>query len=178
MLEKNNFLLLDEPTNHLDIDSKEMLELSLEDYEGTVFFISHDRYFIDKIATRILEVTPEGVVSYLGNYSDYIEKKQQLAELEAAKLAEQSNVDTSNNITDYQKQKEQRRLEQQRKRQLEETETKIAMYEEELEYKKAELFQEEVYLDSQKSAQVQARIEELEQLIMEAMEIWEELSLS
>ena len=69
-------------------------------------------------------------------------------------------------------------MEQQRKRQLEETETKIAMYEEELEYKKAELFQEEVYLDSQKSAQVQARIEELEQLIMEAMEIWEELSLS
>ena len=178
MLEKNNFLLLDEPTNHFDIDSKEMLELSLEDYEGTVFFISHDRYFIDKIATRILEVTPEGVVSYLGNYSDYIEKKQQLAELEAAKLAEQSNIDTSNNITDYQKQKEQRRLEQQRKRQLEETETKIAMYEEELEYKKAELFQEEVYLDSQKSAQVQARIEELEQLIMEAMAIWEELSLS
>lgn len=178
MLQKNNFLLLDEPTNHLDIDSKEMLELSLEDYEGTVFFISHDRYFIDKIATRILEVTPHGVVSYLGNYSDYIEKKQQLAELEAAKLAEQSELATANNVTDYQKQKEQRRLEQQRKRQLEDTEAKIAAYEEELEYKKAELFQEEVYLDSQKSAQVQARIEELEELIMEAMEVWEELSLS
>ncbi|MFQ7544813.1 MAG: ABC-F family ATP-binding cassette domain-containing protein, partial [Turicibacter sp.] len=117
MLQKNNFLLLDEPTNHLDIDSKEMLELSLEDYEGTVFFISHDRYFIDKIATRILEVTPHGVVSYLGNYSDYMEKKQQLAELEAAKLAEESNATTTNNVTDYQKQKEQRRLEQQRKRQ-------------------------------------------------------------
>ncbi|MDO5793733.1 MAG: ABC-F family ATP-binding cassette domain-containing protein [Turicibacter sp.] len=178
MLQKNNFLLLDEPTNHLDIDSKEMLELSLEDYEGTVFFISHDRYFIDKIATRILEVTPHGVVSYLGNYSDYIEKKQQLAELEATKLAEQSELATANNVTDYQKQKEQRRLEQQRKRQLEDTEAKIAAYEEELEYKKAELFQEEVYLDSQKSAQVQARIEELEELIMEAMEVWEELSLS
>ncbi len=178
MLQKNNFLLLDEPTNHLDIDSKEMLELSLEDYEGTVFFISHDRYFIDKIATRILEVTPHGVVSYLGNYSDYIEKKQQLAELEATKLAEQSELATANNVTDYQKQKEQRRLEQQRKRQLEDTEAKIAAYEEELEYKKAELFQEEVYLDSQKSAQVQARIEELEELIMEAMEVWEALSLS
>lgn len=178
MLQKNNFLLLDEPTNHLDIDSKEMLELSLEDYEGTVFFISHDRYFIDKIATRILEVTPHGVVSYLGNYSDYIEKKQQLAELEATKLVEQSELATANNVTDYQKQKEQRRLEQQRKRQLEDTEAKIAAYEEELEYKKAELFQEEVYLDSQKSAQVQARIEELEELIMEAMEVWEELSLS
>lgn len=178
MLEKNNFLLLDEPTNHLDIDSKEMLELSLEDYEGTVFFISHDRYFIDKIATRILEVTPHGVVSYLGNYSDYMEKKQQLAELEAARLAEESNTTTTNNVTDYQKQKEQRRLEQQRKRQLEDIESKIAAYEEELEYKKAELFQEEVYLDSQKSAQVQARIEELEELIMESMETWEELSLS
>ena len=178
MLQKNNFLLLDEPTNHLDIDSKEMLELSLEDYEGTVFFISHDRYFIDKIATRILEVTPHGVVSYLGNYSDYMEKKQQLAELEAAKLAEESNATTTNNVTDYQKQQEQRRLEQQRKRQLEDIESKIAAYEEELEYKKAELFQEEVYLDTQKSAQVQARIEELEELIMESMETWEELSLS
>ena len=178
MLQKNNFLLLDEPTNHLDIDSKEMLELSLEDYEGTVFFISHDRYFIDKIATRILEVTPHGVVSYLGNYSDYMEKKQQLAELEAAKLAEESNATTTNNVTDYQKQKEQRRLEQQRKRQLEDIESKIAAYEEELEYKKAELFQEEVYLDTQKSAQVQARIEELEELIMESMETWEELRLS
>ena len=178
MLQKNNFLLLDEPTNHLDIDSKEMLELSLEDYEGTVFFISHDRYFIDKIATRILEVTPHGVVSYLGNYSDYMEKKQQLAELEAAKLAEESNTTTTNNVTDYQKQKEQRRLEQQRKRQLEDIESKIAAYEEELEYKKVELFQEEVYLDTQKSAQVQARIEELEELIMESMETWEELSLS
>lgn len=178
MLQKNNFLLLDEPTNHLDIDSKEMLELSLEDYEGTVFFISHDRYFIDKIATRILEVTPHGVISYLGNYSDYIEKKQQLAEIEAAKLAEESNTATANNVTDYQKQKEQRRLEQQRKRQLEDIEAKIAAYEEELEYKKAELFQEEVYLDTQKSAQVQARIEELEELLMEAMETWEELSLS
>ena len=178
MLQKNNFLLLDEPTNHLDIDSKEMLELSLEDYEGTVFFISHDRYFIDKIATRILEVTPHGVVSYLGNYSDYMEKKQQLAELEAAKLAEESNTTTTNNVTDYQKQKEQRRLEQQRKRQLEDIESKIAAYEEELEYKKAELFQEEVYLDTQKSAQVQARIEDLEELIMESMETWEELSLS
>lgn len=155
-----------------------MLELSLEDYEGTVFFISHDRYFIDKIATRILEVTPHGVVSYLGNYSDYMEKKQQLAELEAAKLAEESNATTTNNVTDYQKQKEQRRLEQQRKRQLEDIESKIAAYEEELEYKKAELFQEEVYLDTQKSAQVQARIEELEELIMESMETWEELSLS
>ena len=91
MLQRNNFLLLDEPTNHLDIDSKEMLELSLEDYEGTLFFISHDRYFIDKIATRILEVTPHGVVSYLGNYSDYIEKKRLINEQMASQQNEMAN---------------------------------------------------------------------------------------
>ncbi len=176
MLEKNNFLLLDEPTNHLDIDSKEMLELSLEDYEGTVFFISHDRYFIDKIATRILEVTPNGVTTYLGNYTDYIEKKQQLAEREAALLAEANNQNDANNINDYQKQKEQRRLEQQRKRQLEDIEDKIANYEEELAYNQAELFKEEVYLDSRKSAEVQARITELETLLAEALELWETLA--
>ena len=176
MLEKNNFLLLDEPTNHLDIDSKEMLELSLEDYEGTVFFISHDRYFIDKIATRVLEVTPHGVTSYIGNYSDYTEKKQQLAEKEAALQAENSKKNDEPTITDYQKQKEQRRLEQQRKRQLEDIETKISEYEEELAYNQAELFKEEVYLDTQKSAEVQSRIEELEQLLADAMETWESLA--
>lgn len=176
MLEKNNFLLLDEPTNHLDIDSKEMLELSLEDYEGTVFFISHDRYFIDKIASRILEVTPHGVSSYIGNYSEYTEKKQQLAEREAAMQAENANKADEPTITDYQKQKEQRRLEQQRKRQLEDIETKIAQYEEELAYNQAELFKEEVYLDTRKSAEVQARIEELEQLLTDAMETWESLA--
>ena len=176
MLEKNNFLLLDEPTNHLDIDSKEMLELSLEDYEGTVFFISHDRYFIDKIATRVLEVTPHGVTSYIGNYSYYTEKKQQLAEKEAALQAENSKKNDEPTITDYQKQKEQRRLEQQRKRQLEDIETKISEYEEELAYNQAELFKEEVYLDTQKSAEVQSRIEELEQLLADAMETWESLA--
>lgn len=176
MLEKNNFLLLDEPTNHLDIDSKEMLELSLEDYEGTVFFISHDRYFIDKIATRVLEVTPHGVTSYIGNYSDYTEKKQQLAEKEAALQAENSKKNDEPTITNYQKQKEQRRLEQQRKRQLEDIETKISEYEEELAYNQAELFKEEVYLDTQKSAEVQSRIEELEQLLADAMETWESLA--
>lgn len=175
MLQRNNFLLLDEPTNHLDIDSKEMLELSLEDYEGTLFFISHDSYFIDKIATRILEVTPHGVVSYLGNYSDYIEKKRLINEQMASQQNEMANSST-NSITDYQKQKEQRRLEQQRKRQLEDIENKINAYEEELAYKKAELFQEEVYLDSQKSALVQSRIEELEELLLEAMDTWESLA--
>ena len=83
---------------------------------------------------------------------------------------------STNSCTEYQNQKEQRRLEQQRKRQLEDIENKINAYEEELAYKKAELFQEEVYLDSQKSALVQSRIEELEELLLEAMDTWESLA--
>ena len=176
MLQKNNFLLLDEPTNHLDIDSKEMLELALEDYEGTVFFISHDRYFIDKIATRILELTPESVTSYIGNYSEYQEKKQQLAFIEAKKQQDttvaQTNVTSPN---DYQKQKEQRRLEQQRKRQLEETEQTIATSEERLAYLQAELFKEEVYLDPTNLNAVQQEIETLECQLVELLEQWESL---
>ena len=93
----------------------------------------------------------------------------------ASQQNEMANSST-NSITDYQKQKEQRRLEQQRKRQLEDIENKINAYEEELAYKKAELFQEEVYLDSQKSALVQSRIEELEELLLEAMDTWESLA--
>jgi len=170
MMQKNNFLLMDEPTNHLDIDAKEMLELALENYEGTVFFISHDRYFIDSIATKILEVTPQGLNTYLGNYSDYVEKKQQQA---AAQQATASNETAP--LSDYEQQKQQRRQEQQKKRQIEDLEQRISDYEEELTYKQAEIFKEEVYLDTQKSAQVQARIDQLETLLMEALEEWEEL---
>ncbi|MGL4335275.1 MAG: ABC-F family ATP-binding cassette domain-containing protein [Turicibacter sp.] len=179
MLQKNNFLLMDEPTNHLDIDSKEMLELALEDYEGTVFFISHDRYFIDKIATRILELTPQGVISFAGTYTEYLEKKQQWAQKEAENskaLNEKNGEDSINTPNDYQKQKDQRRLEQQRKRQLEETENNIASYEEQLAYNQAELFKEEVYLDTRKSLEVQQKIAQLEDLLTEALELWETLA--
>lgn len=176
MLEKNNFIMLDEPTNHLDIDSKEMLELALDSYEGTVLFISHDRYFIDKIATQVLEVVEGGLNHFLGNYSDYVEKKEQIQRLEAEKEGITANSEET--MTDYEAQKQQRRLENQRRRLIEELEQRIAAYEEELAYKQMEIFQEEVYLDSQKSAQVQARIEELENLLMETMEEWEaQLSL-
>lgn len=82
MLQNANVLILDEPTNHLDLFSKEVLESSLIDYEGTLLFISHDRYFLNKMAERILELHPDGVENFLGNYDDYLEKKKELAELE------------------------------------------------------------------------------------------------
>jgi ATP-binding cassette subfamily F protein 3 len=90
MLEKANVLILDEPTNHLDLYSKEVLESALMDYEGTLLFISHDRYFLNKMAESMLEMTPQGVTTYLGNYDDYMEKKAELAEIEAQRLRKEA----------------------------------------------------------------------------------------
>ena len=86
MLRKDNLLLLDEPTNHLDMDSREVLEDALEDFDGTILTVSHDRYFINRVANRVIEMRPDGVSEYLGNYDDYIEKKrlEALGQLEDA----------------------------------------------------------------------------------------------
>ena len=96
-MDRDNFLILDEPTNHLDIDNKEVLENALIDYEGTILFVSHDRYFINRIATKVVELSEKGSKLYLGDYDYYLEKKQEeeeiaalLANEEAAKNPNQS----------------------------------------------------------------------------------------
>ncbi|MEG0285786.1 MAG: ABC-F family ATP-binding cassette domain-containing protein [Vagococcus sp.] len=118
-MNKDNFLILDEPTNHLDIDSKEVLENALIDYEGTILFVSHDRYFINRIATSVLELSDEGSKLYHGNYDYYLEKKfeeEQLKELldEEETVVSEVKTDTKKNFElDKQKQREQRTLERQ-----------------------------------------------------------------
>lgn len=113
-MENNNFLVLDEPTNHLDIDSKEVLENALIDFDGTLLFVSHDRYFINRLATKVLEITENGSTLYLGDYDYYLEKKAELEEL--ARLAAGETVEETKeaSATDYQlqkaNQKERRRL--------------------------------------------------------------------
>lgn len=92
MLKQANVLILDEPTNHLDLFSKEVLEAALLDYDGTLLFISHDRYFLNKMADRMLELHPAGIDDYLGNYDDYLEKKRELAAFEAERLAADSTA--------------------------------------------------------------------------------------
>lgn len=133
MLSEANFLILDEPTNHLDITSKEILEQALNHYTGTVLFVSHDRYFINKTATRILDLTGETLVNYIGNYDYYLEKCRELTRIYAPeKEAQQKAEPVSSSKADWKQRKEeqarQRKLENDRKRteeQIEETEQRI-----------------------------------------------------
>ena len=106
-MENNNFLILDEPTNHLDIDSKEVLENALIDFDGTLLFVSHDRYFINRVATQVLELSEEGSTLYLGDYDYYLEKKAELVAL-AATQAEAMTVSSTEEVTsnDYHLQKQ------------------------------------------------------------------------
>ncbi len=87
-MKHDNFLILDEPTNHLDIDSKEVLEQAIKEFDGTILLVSHDRYFINKVATSVLEIAPTGSTLYLGDYDYYVAKKEEQAELAQAKAKE------------------------------------------------------------------------------------------
>ncbi len=174
MLKQANFLIFDEPTNHLDLYSKEVLENALYDYPGTILFVSHDRYFLNKVATRVLELSPDGVANYLGNYDYYVEKKQELAELAAEQAAltakKQSNasVDTQPEKSSYELGKEAKRQERQRQRRLEEIEETIKRLEEEIVKWEEELCLPEVYSDhlqaKERNDLIQNAREQLEKL--------------
>lgn len=179
MLKQANFLIFDEPTNHLDIYSKEVLENALYDYPGTILFVSHDRYFLNKIASRVLELSPDGVANYLGNYDYYVEKKQELAEL-AAELAAQPTKKQGTTAqpekTSYELDKEAKRRERQRMRRLEEIEATIQKREADIVKWEEELCLPEIYSDhvqaKERNDQIQKAREELEQLYDE----WSSLS--
>lgn len=183
MLREANFLILDEPTNHLDLFSKEVLENALFDYPGTILFVSHDRYFLNKIATRVLELSPEGVTSYLGNYDYYVEKKAELAEL-ASEAAAQGAVrkgssSSSAPVADksnYELDKEAKRRERQRQRRLEEIETAIACREEAIAKWEEELCLPEIYTDHVQANERNENIHKAKAEIEKLYEEWSELS--
>ena len=172
-MENNNFLILDEPTNHLDIDSKEVLENALIDFDGTLLFVSHDRYFINRVATHVLELSENGSTLYLGDYDYYVEKK---AELETGVIAE-TLADSSKNdetpINDYQAQKESQKELRKLMRQIENIEAEI----EELETQ-SQTISEQMHTinDADELMQLQAELDKISQRQEEAMLEWEELS--
>ncbi|MED1721240.1 ABC-F family ATP-binding cassette domain-containing protein [Brevibacillus parabrevis] len=181
MLKQANFLIFDEPTNHLDIFSKEVLENALYDYPGTILFVSHDRYFLNKIASRVLELTGNGVTSYLGNYDYYVEKKQELEELaaeQAAQPAKKQGTTTAAQAekSSYELDKEAKRRERQRQRRLEEIEATIQQREADIVKWEEELCLPEIYSDHMQAKErndlIQAAKQELEQLYDE----WSSLS--
>ena len=137
-LNHDNFLVLDEPTNHLDIDSKEVLENSLIDFEGTLLFVSHDRYFINRLANKVLEINENGVTLYLGDYDYYLHKKeeqfeqQKARELEANEATDTVTSDVSTN-TNWENRKEVKREVRRIEREIADAEKKIELLEVELE---------------------------------------------
>ena len=174
MLKKDNLLLLDEPTNHLDMDSREVLEDALNDYEGTLLTVSHDRYFINRVANRVLEMTPQGAKDYLGNYDDYLEKKRQ----EEMGLLEEAAPGMTRTQMDKEKRKQ--RLKNENKKQLlqrlKDTEVAIPAAEEAIARLEAQMGDPEIYKDGQKAAQVAREHEQMQQKLDALYEEWEELT--
>lgn len=173
-MENNNFLILDEPTNHLDIDSKEVLENALIDFDGTLLFVSHDRYFINRVATQVLELSEEGSTLYLGDYDYYLEKKAELEALAAAQ-AEAVPVSSSEEVTsnDYHLQKQNQKELRKITRRIEQLEAEM----EELD-QKIQAITETMHSTNDAADLVQLQ-SELDQLTVQqeaVMEEWAELS--
>lgn len=185
MLQKANVLILDEPTNHLDLFSKEVLESALLDYDGTLLFISHDRYFLNKMAERIEELNPEGIEHFLGNYDDYLEKKQELREMVAEQSTILSGKENRNanssagekaGAISYEAEKQAKRQERARARRLEQLEESIAKFESDIADLEAELMMPEVYQDYAVLQERQAAIDKLKSELAAAYEEWETLA--
>lgn len=173
ILSQSNFLLLDEPTNHLDIDSKEVLEEALVNYTGTIFTISHDRYFLNKVADKILVLDENGVTEYLGNYDYYIEKKRQLSEMN-----KEENTETKTKTQlkeEKRKEKEQREIERRSKNKIKKLEDDIEQTEKKIAGLDMMLCQEEIYSNPEKSKEVNLEKSELEDKLSSLYEKWEQI---
>ena len=172
-MENNNFLILDEPTNHLDIDSKEVLENALIDFDGTLLFVSHDRYFINRVATHVLELSENGSTLYLGDYDYYVEKKAEVEMTQAEEASTNNQANEVSSVNDYQAQKESQKEVRKLMRQIESLEAEI----EELESQSQAISEQMLETnDAGKLMELQAELDKISHRQEEAMLEWEELS--
>ncbi|PEX93298.1 ABC transporter ATP-binding protein [Bacillus cereus] len=179
MMQKSNLLILDEPTNHLDLNSKEILENALIDYPGTLLFVSHDRYFINRVTTTVIELSTEGAQEYLGDYDYYVEKKNEMierAELEQEDEAPVQKVVAQEKLN-YLEEKERKKLERQRTRKIEELEQNIVELEEEIATLEDQLCLPEIYADYEKASEITTNKQSLQEQLESCMAEWEELHL-
>lgn len=173
ILSNSNFLLLDEPTNHLDIDSKEVLEEALLNYTGTLFTISHDRYFLNTVVDKILVLDSEGITEYLGNYDYYMEKKKQALEMNTVEAVEEK---TKTQLKDEKrKEREQREIEKKARVRRQNIEKEIEEIEAKIEELDLLMCQEEVYSNPEKSKEVSQNKSNLEENLNNLYEEWEQL---
>ncbi|ANR75911.1 MULTISPECIES: ABC-F family ATP-binding cassette domain-containing protein [unclassified Streptococcus] len=172
-MENNNFLILDEPTNHLDIDSKEVLENALIDFDGTLLFVSHDRYFINRVATHVLELSESGSTLYLGDYDYYVDKKAEVEVSQAEELLTSNQAKEASSVNDYQAQKESQKEVRKLMRQIESLEAEI----EELETQSQAISEQMLETnDAEKLMELQTELDKINHRQEEAMLEWEELS--
>ncbi|WP_067841760.1 ABC-F family ATP-binding cassette domain-containing protein [Amphibacillus sediminis] len=175
MMLKANLLILDEPTNHLDLDSKEILEAALIHYPGTIIFVSHDRYFINEMASQVIEQHRNGVTVYLGDYDYYLEKKQEMAELEALKEQEQAVKNQAVSRNSFQEDKQKKQQERKRLRRIEEIEQDIEQLEAKIAENEALLCLPEIFQDHEKALELTEDNQRLVAQIDKLMEEWESL---
>ena len=172
-MENNNFLILDEPTNHLDIDSKEVLENALIDFDGTLLFVSHDRYFINRVATHVLELSENGSTLYLGDYDYYVDKKAEVEMTQTEEASTSNQAKEASSVNDYQAQKESQKEARKLMRQIENLEAEI----EELETQSQAISEQMLETnDAEKLMELQAELDKISHRQEEAMLEWEELS--
>lgn len=175
MLSNANFLILDEPTNHLDINSKEILENAIRNYQGTCLYISHDRYFINNTAEKIIELNHNKANLYLGNYDYYLEKKAEIIQEKQETENNIINESDSKNKLDWKKKKEEQANQRKKENELKKTEKEIEETEKEIEDLNTLLEKEEIYTNAEKSKEVFDQKTEMEEKLTLLYEKWENL---
>ena len=177
MLSEANFLILDEPTNHLDITSKEILEDALVHYTGTVLYVSHDRYFINRTATRILDLKNQTLINYIGNYDYYLEKKEVMEQLHAAPESREAKPQAVSEVKlDWKAQKEEQARKRKLQNELKKTEEEISSLESRDSELDEQLTLEEVYTDHQKVREINEEKSSIASRLEELYAVWEQLA--